>query len=81
MLFALGYVAGVGTCAFIATILAYFRRPLIQALGQAETTLSNAGPRPRGFIYEPESEAETARKRHIAKNAAQGKDTPISELL
>lgn len=78
--FALGYIAGIATCAFLAALLTYFRKPIIQTLSRVETTISNAGPRPRGFILEPESESEVARRMHIQRNAEQGKDTPIAEL-
>lgn len=81
MLFALGFLAGVATCAFIATVLAYFRRPIIQMLGTVETKLANAGPRPKGFIYEPPSDAALAREEIVRANAEQGKDTPIAELM
>ena len=78
--FTLGYIVGIATCAFVAVVLAYFRRPIIQALGNAETKLANAGHRLKGHVFEPESEADLARKAHIKRNAEQGKDTPISEL-
>lgn len=81
MPFALGYIAGVATCVFIAAALAYFRSPIVSTITAAEARIAMAGPRPKGFIFEPEPEAETVRQAHIAENAAQGKDTPIAELL
>ena len=81
MPFALGFIAGVATCVFVAIVLAYFRRPIISALSVAETKISNAGPRPRGAVFFPDNEADIARREIIEKNAAQGKDTPISELM
>ena len=81
MPFALGFIAGVATCVFVASVLAYFRRPIISALSVAETKISNAGPRPRGAVFFPVDESEVARQEIIRKNAEQGKDTTISELM
>lgn len=80
MMFALGFVAGVAMSAFVAAVLAYFRHPIVAAMATTETKLANAGPRPRGFVYEPPSEADLAREEIVRKNAEQGRDTPISEL-
>ena len=77
---AIGYAVGVATCAFIATALAYFRRPIIQTLSHVEDKLANAGPRPRGYLFDPEPPAEAERRRILRENAEKGKDTPISEL-
>lgn len=81
MQFALGYIAGVATCAFIAAMLAFFRRQIVSAVTAAEVTIARNGPGGSGFVYDPPSEAEVARQAHIEKNAAAGRDTPIAELL
>jgi len=80
MEFALGYTAGIATCVFLAAILTYFKRPIITMLANAETKIANAGPRPRGFVIEPISEAEDARAARIQENKERGADTRISEL-
>ncbi len=80
MLFALGYIAGIVTSALIFVILAYFRAGIEHRVKIAEKVLKVAGPRPKGYIDVPEDEAEIARKEIIAKNSAEGRDTPLSEL-
>lgn len=81
LVFMTGWVGGVVTAAFIAVVLAYFRKPLIQTLAHMETTLSRIGPGPKGFIIDPEPEADIMRREHVRKNAERGRDTPIQELL
>ncbi len=80
MSFILGYIAGIVTAILIFTILAYFRAGIEQRVKIIEKQLGNAGPQQRGGIYLPEDEAEILRRKHIEKNRAAGKDTPISEL-
>lgn len=77
----LGYIAGLVTAALVAATLAYFKSPIQRMVESTKQSLENAGPRPRGFIFEPENETELARKKIVAKNSEQGKDTPISELM
>lgn len=79
--FALGFISGIALCVFVAIVLAYFRHPIITMLATTEKAISNAGPRARGFIFEPDSEADVLRQQHIAENAAKGRDTPIEELM
>lgn len=79
--FALGFIAGVASCVFIAVVLVLLRRPITQAVDPIIQRIENAGPRARGFVVEPEDESEIVRREHIKRNAEQGRDTPISELL
>lgn len=80
MLFALGYLCGLVTAALVVAALAYFKSPIEQVLKTTQKTLENAGPRPKGYLFEPEDEADIARQEIVAANAARGRDTPISEL-
>lgn len=81
MEYALGFIAGVVFCIFVAVILVLFRRTVEQHIEITGRAIENASPfRPRGFVFEPESDAEVVRRTVIEENAAQGKDTPISEL-
>lgn len=80
MLFALGFIAGIAVSTLVIVTLSYFRRLVEQKMNVIATQIENAGPRPRGFIIEPESDAEEARAKIIARNRSQGKDTSISEL-
>uniref|UniRef100_A0A6H1ZQH6 Uncharacterized protein n=1 Tax=viral metagenome TaxID=1070528 RepID=A0A6H1ZQH6_9ZZZZ len=81
IIFILGYIAGIVTAILIVTTLTYFRRVIERKVNIIEKQIKVAGPRLKGFIIEPPSEAEEVRAQIIAKNKAQGKDTPISELL
>jgi predicted small secreted protein len=81
MQFILGYIAGLVTAALVVAVLAYFKRPIQQALDITEKVLETAGPRSKGYIFEPEDDAEVARQEIVARNAEKGRDTPISELL
>lgn len=81
MWFALGYIAGVATCAFVAVVLTLLRKPLVQMTAPIVKAIELAGPREKGFVVEPDSEADIARQEHIRKNNEKGVDTPISELL
>lgn len=80
MLFALGYIAGLVTAALIIATVTYLRVPLERTLDVATKAIMLSGPRPKGYILEPEPEAEEARREHIRRNAERGKDTPIEEL-
>lgn len=81
MWFALGFVAGLAASALAAAVVAFLRHPIESAASKILARVELSGPGPRGFILEPESEADEARREHIRRNAEQGKDTPISELL
>ena len=81
MSFAFGYIAGLATSILIITTLTYFRRVVERKITVMEKLIENAGPRPKGFIVEPLSDADNARAQIIARNKSQGRDTPINELL
>jgi hypothetical protein len=78
--FILGFIAGIVVFISIAVILIYFRKVIDQKLEIIKSQIELKGPRPKGFIIEPESEADEARSAIIAKNNAQGKPTKLSEL-
>jgi len=81
MLFALGFLAGVAVCTFLAVVLTFFNVPIVRSTITMAEAIKLAGPRPKGGIYLPRDEAEAVRQDVIAKNRERGKDTPISELL
>lgn len=81
MLFVLGYLSGLITATLIAVLLTYFRRAIEPRLTVAEKQIESIGPRPKGFIIEPESEADEARAAIIARNRRAGKDTKLEDLL
>lgn len=84
MQFALGYIAGLVTATFIAGLIAYFKAPIQNVTERLyrdiQENSKQVGIGQRGFIYEPESDSDIARREHIAANAERGIDTPISEL-
>lgn len=81
-MFALGVLTGIGICVFIAVILVAFRRPVEQAIEIVGRSIDTVSPvKPKGFLWEPESDADEARAEKIRENAERGADTPISELL
>lgn len=78
---ALGVVIGLVLAVLVVAVLAYFRKAVEKTVQIIETKLAAAGPQPRGFVFEPEDEAETARQEIIDRNRQDGRDTPISELM
>ena len=81
MLFVAGIIVGLLIAAIAVGAIGLFRVPIEKAVRAADLALKTAGPRPKGYIVEPNDEATEARKRIIKKNSAQGKDTPFSELV
>ena len=81
MMFILGFLAGLLVATIIIVTLTFFRAVLEKHITVVEKVITNAGPRPQGMVYEPESDADERRAEIIEENRAQGKDTRISELL
>jgi hypothetical protein len=80
-MFVLGFIASVVICVFIAVVLIVFRRQIEHAIEITEQRIDAISPvRPRGFIWEPESEADEARAEKIRENAERGMDTPLEDL-
>lgn len=78
--FTLGYILGILTATFILVALVYFRKVIESKITVIQKQIETAGPRPRGFIVEPDSEADEVRADIIAKNRALGRDTKLEEL-
>ena len=81
MLFALGYIAGIVTSALIVLTLVFFRSSVEKKIQVIERKVEQAGPKPKGFVYEPKDDSETARDEIIERNRRAGKDTSIAELM
>lgn len=81
MLFALGYIAGVVTSALIVLTLIFFRSQVEKVVKIVERKVETAGPKPKGFVFEPKDESELAREEIIERNRRAGKDTSIAELI
>lgn len=80
MYFFLGIITGLLIAILIVVTLTYFRRVIEQKTTIIEKQIENLGPRPSGFLIEPESPAEEARRQIIARNSKEGKSTKLSEL-
>jgi len=78
--FAFGFIIGILVSILIVVTLVFFGRVINQKIIPIEKKITNAGPRPRGFIVEPDSESDEIRKEIISKNRKEGLDTPISDL-
>ena len=77
----LGIIIGLLLSLLTVATLTYFRHPITQKTTIIEKFIERAGPRPRGFIVDAPDELDEAREKIIARNKAQGKDTPINDLL
>lgn len=96
MMLALGYIAGVATCAFLfAVVAATGARRFVDRAENAvrestkslEDKLADNGIvilggniTPRGFVEVPPDDDEQARLDIIAENRERGLDTPLSSL-
>lgn len=76
----IGIIIGILIATLIFVVLAFFRGGIERKVKIIETTLYNAGPKPKGYIFEPEDEKEIIRNEKIEENRRLGKDTPIEEL-
>ena len=81
MNFALGFITGLGASAVIFAILAFFRAGIEKRVQFVEKQLGNAGPKPKGAIIWPETDADIARRELIEKNNEAGVDTPLEDLM
>ena len=80
MLFILGYISGLLTAVLIVATLAYFRRVIEHKITTIEKQIDVVGPRPKGYIIDPEDESEEIRSKIISKNKKRGVDTLIDDL-
>lgn len=79
-MFYLGLITGLLIALLVVATLAYFKVPVEKAVLQAERRVSSKGPKPKGFIVVPPSDAEEARKTILERNSKLGKPTKLSEL-
>ncbi len=85
MLFALGYIAGVATCACLFAIVAVLRGERrvdnaateVRKFAREHTPLRVYGA---GFVEIPPDDDELARQEVIQENRAAGRDTKLSDL-
>ena len=77
----LNFIAGLLTAIFILLVLTYFRSSVEKRITVIERKIQEAGPKPKGFIIESQTDAEIAREEIVEANKKQGKTTNFSELL
>lgn len=81
MLFLLGIIIGLLIAALIFATLAFFRSAIEKQVHVTRAQIEALGPKPKGGIFLPEDENEITRQEVIRKNSAQGKDTPLKDLM
>lgn len=80
MYFILGFIVGIIVAGLIFVILAFFRAGIEKRIKVIETVLARAGPKVKGYIFEPEDEADELRKQRIKENSEAGRSTTLEEL-
>ena len=81
MQFALGFIAGIATATLIVATIAFFKRQVLTIVDRAAAAAEKLGPSGRGGVFFPKDDVTVAREEIIRRNAEQGRDTPISELM
>lgn len=79
--FIAGTIVGLLLSILVLVILIYYRVPIEKYTRPIERKITEAGPKSKGFIFEPLSDADASREEIIKKNQKEGKDTHISELI
>lgn len=80
IIFILGIIIGLIIGIVIVLTLTFFRSGIEKRVKIIETRVENAGPKPKGAIYIPESENEEFRKDFVKNRSAKGQRTTLSEL-
>lgn len=75
-----GILIGLAIATLIFVVLAFFRVGIERRIHIIEKTLHSAGPKPKGYIFEPEDDDDIIRKAKIEENRRLGKDTPLEEI-
>lgn len=80
--FLLGFLCGFIFFGTSYAIVFYHRTKIGKVIDKIEDKIDRAsGNKQRGFIIEPDSDADEARAEIIARNRAEGKDTKFEELI
>lgn len=80
MQYALGFISGILLVVVVFQGIILLCLPIERVVRRTERKLATIAPHAKGFIIEPESEAEQVRQRIIERNRKQGKDTKLTEL-
>jgi len=78
--FIIGFIVAILISILIVATLVYFRRILETKIEVITKQIESVGPKPKGFIVEPESDEDEARSNIIAENKRLGRDTTVDEL-
>jgi len=81
MIFLAGIIIGLLIAILVVATMTYFRRVIENKVTIVEKHIEAVGPKPKGFVFEPEDDAEEARNDIIRKNAAMGRDTKLEDLM
>ena len=81
MMFIFGILIGLLIAVLIVATLTYFRRVIETKITVIEKQIESEGPKPKGYVIEPEDDASEARNQIIEENKKRGRDTRISELI
>lgn len=76
----LGILVGATFSLLIVLTMVFFRSGIERRVNVIEKQIAIKGPRPKGYIFEPQEEGEAMRQEIIAKNNRAGKDTKVSDL-
>ncbi len=68
MEYVIGFIAGLLVAILIVATLTFFRRVIENRIEIVQKQVDIKGPRPKGYIIEPVSEAEDIREQVINKN-------------
>lgn len=80
MLFILGLITGIVLAGVVFIVLAFFRAGIEKRIKIIETVMAQHGPKPQGYIIEPEDEADEIRREKILENSRAGRPTKLADL-
>ena len=80
LFFILGFLAGMTFSILVVLTIVFLKHKVERITTVIEKQVSSKGPRPKGFIVEPESDGQRARQAIIDHNQRMGRSTPISDL-
>ena len=77
----IGIFIGILISILVILTLTFFRSAIERRVIVIEKQIANAGPRPKGFIIEPEEDADEMRREIIESNRRAGRDTKLDDLV
>lgn len=81
MIFTLGIIVGILISLLVVVTLVFFRRVIENKVTIIEKQIESKGPKPKGFIFEPEDDLDEMRSSMVAKNSARGRITKAEDLM